>query len=66
LPTWNDIEDLPKYGEGARVRVHTRAADYDRVALQIHELRDLQSRAFAQFLDTCYQGYLRMKGLEED
>ncbi len=65
LPTWNEIEDLPKYGEGARVRVHTRAADYDRISLQIFSRDDLRQPQFAGFLATCYQGYRRMVGWEE-
>ena len=65
LPTWNEIEDLPKYGEGARVRVHTRAADYDRVALQIHQIEDVTSREFKQFLAACYEAYRRMIGRED-
>jgi len=65
LPTWNEIEDLPKYGEGARVRVHTRAADYDRISLQIFSRDDLRQPQFARFLATCYQGYRRMIGREE-
>ncbi len=65
LPTWNEIEDLPKYGEGARVRVHTRAADYDRISLQIFSADDLRQPQFASFLATCYQGYRRMIGWKE-
>ena len=66
LSTWNDIEDLPKYGEGARVRVHTGAAGYDRVAMQIYEVGDITTLEFEQFLAACYEGYRRMSGLEED
>jgi len=65
LPTWNEIEDLPKYGEGSRVRVHTRAADYDRVALQIHQTQDLTSGEFKRFLAACYEGYRRKTGGDE-
>jgi len=66
LPTWNEIKDLPKYGEGARVRVHTRAADYDRISLQIFSADDLRQPEFSRFLQACYEGYRRMVGVEED
>ncbi len=62
LPTWNEIEELPKYGEGSRVRVHTRAAGYDRVSLQIFATDELRQPQFARFLSACYEGYLRLVG----
>jgi len=65
LPTWNEIEDLPKYGEGARLRVHTRAAEYDRITLQIFSADDLRQPEFTRFLQSCYEGYRRMVGREE-
>lgn len=64
-PTWNEIEGLPHYGEGARVRVYTRAADYDRVALQAYARQEVQSDTFCRFLNDFYQAYLRLVGAEE-
>ncbi len=65
LPTWNEIEDLPKYGEGSRVRVHTRAAGYDRISLQVFAAADLHKPQFARFLAACYKGYQRLVGRDE-
>ncbi|MFW5866302.1 MAG: excinuclease ABC subunit UvrA, partial [Armatimonadota bacterium] len=33
LPTWDEIEGLPKYGKASRVRVSTRARDYDLITV---------------------------------
>ena len=60
LPTWDEIEGLPIYGRGSRVRVHTRAKHYDRVTVQVHFKKDVAGESFRAFLGEAWKGYKRL------
>ncbi len=50
LPTWNEIEGLPRYGRGPRVRVHTRARGYDLVSIWGFFEDEVRTEAFAEMM----------------
>ena len=60
LPPWDEIEGLLHYGRGARVRIGTRARNYDRVYVQAHFKKDLTTPAFRRFLKQAWKAHRQM------
>jgi excinuclease ABC subunit A len=50
LPTWNEIEGLPRYGRSPRVRVYTRARDYDLVTVLGFYEAEIRTEAFRELV----------------
>jgi hypothetical protein len=50
LPTWNEIEGLHKYGRGSRVRINTRAHDYDLITVWGFAEHEVRSEAFREMV----------------
>ncbi|HUS80108.1 MAG TPA: excinuclease ABC subunit A, partial [Armatimonadota bacterium] len=63
LPVWNDIEGLPRYGSGPRVRVSTRARGYDMVTIWGFYEHELRGEAFRDLVRECWQS---LNGADRD
>ncbi|MGI5817139.1 MAG: excinuclease ABC subunit UvrA [Armatimonadota bacterium] len=50
LPTWDEMEGLPKYGRGSRVRVSTRSRDYDLITVWGFAEHEVRTQAFREML----------------
>ena len=66
LPSWDDVEQVPIFGRGSRVRIRTRTCDYDRIAIQAHFESDVTSEAFRRFLTRAWDEYRRVWAKECD
>ncbi|MFW6156039.1 MAG: hypothetical protein ACOC7J_01865, partial [Armatimonadota bacterium] len=55
LPTWDEIDGLPKYGKGSRVRVSTRARDYDLITVWGFSEDEIRREAFRSMVARALQ-----------
>jgi len=62
LPPWDEIEGLPFYGKGSRVRILTHAQHHDRITIQAHFKKDVTSAGFKDFLMAAWRRYQGRKG----
>ncbi len=55
LPTWDEIDDLPRYGKRPRVRINTRSRDYDLITVWGFFEHEICSQAFRQMVERALQ-----------
>ncbi len=58
LKPLDDIDELPIYGRGSRVRVKNLKGPWQEVSLKVHWLREIDTPAFEQFLETARADFL--------
>jgi hypothetical protein len=58
LPVWDDLKDVLIYGRRPRVRVYSKARDYDRVRIMLHHKKDVTAGAFNNMLQRAWYAYL--------
>jgi len=58
LPVWDDLKDVLIYGRRPRVRVYSKARDYDRVRIMLHHKKDVTGGAFNNMLQQAWYAYL--------
>ncbi|MFN0055957.1 MAG: excinuclease ABC subunit UvrA, partial [Planctomycetales bacterium] len=58
LKPLDDLDELPVYGRGERVRVQTAKGAWQEVALTVHWEREIDTPAFRKFLDQALRAYL--------
>ncbi len=67
LKILDERDDLPVYGREPRVRIRPAAGDMDSVRLLVHDLREIKTPAFRNFLQTAVRCYLQhVRGLARD
>ncbi len=57
LPTWNEIDGLPHYGSGSRVRVRTRGRSFDTITIWGFYQHELDTDEFRRFVRECWESY---------
>ncbi|MGC9317500.1 MAG: excinuclease ABC subunit UvrA [Armatimonadota bacterium] len=50
LPTWNELEEVKRYGKQPRVRLQTRSRDYDLITIWGFYETEVRSEAFREML----------------
>ena len=55
LPTWNEIEGLPRYGSRPRVAVRTRARGWDTIVIWGFYEHELSTDEFRRFVRECWE-----------
>ncbi len=50
LPTWDEIESLPRYGKGSRVRLSTRPRGYDLITIWAFAEEELRTEGFRDLI----------------
>ena len=58
LKPLDDIDELPIYGRGSRVRVKNIKGPWQEVTLKVHWLREIDTPAFEEFLATARDAFL--------
>ena len=58
LPLWDELKDVLIYGRRPRVRVYTKAREYDRVRIMLHHKKDVTGGAFRDMLQRAWHAYL--------
>jgi len=64
LPTWDEIEGLPRYGRGSRVRVHTRSRNYDLITVWGFYEHEIRTDAFGEMVRRALQQEAVVTGAE--
>ncbi len=57
LPTANQMEDLPIYGNDPRVKV-SQSGPWQEIEMRVHALAEIDTVEFEEFLETAIQGFL--------
>ncbi len=65
LPTLNEMDDLPIYGNEQRVRFKTRQ-NFQEVEIRVHSWEEINTEAFWTFLETAIDSFLEMTRRVED
>ncbi len=63
LPTWNEIEGLPRYGRRPRVRVYTRARSYDLITIWGFFEAEVRTDAFREMVVRALQPVAAQAGV---
>ncbi|MGE5195647.1 MAG: excinuclease ABC subunit UvrA, partial [Deltaproteobacteria bacterium] len=58
LKSLDDLDELPVYGRGNRVRVKNLKGPWQEVTVTVHWLREIDTPAFRAFLDKAVKAYL--------
>ncbi len=59
LPSLDELDELPVYGRGARVKVKNLKGPYQEVTINVHWRREVETPEFADFLQTAIRGYCK-------
>ncbi len=62
LKPLDDIDELPIYGRGPRVRVKNLKGPWQEVSLKVHWLKEVDTPGFEQFLETARDSFLERIG----
>ena len=60
LTPLNEVDELPVYGTGPRVRVKTLRGPWQEVEVQAHSLEEINTDEFWQFLDEAIDGFVKI------
>jgi excinuclease ABC subunit A len=58
LPTANELDDVPVYGNEPRVKVINQRGPWQEIELRLHSFAEIDKPAFWQFLDTAMDSFL--------
>jgi excinuclease ABC subunit A len=65
LKTLDDLDEIPVYGRGERVRIRKLKGPWQEVAVTVHWLREIETLEFREFLKTACRAYLNETGRAE-
>ncbi len=58
LPTANEMDDLPIYGNDPRVKVSNQRGPWQEIEIRVHALAEIDKPEFWEFLETAMDGFL--------
>jgi excinuclease ABC subunit A len=64
IPTLDEREDLPVYGQWERVDIRRRSGGVDQVRIHVHDMKDIRVAPFRRFVREAVTAYLKMIGKE--
>ena len=59
LTSVDDIDELPVYGRGERLRIKNRKGPFQEIMLDVHWKREIDTPEFREFLDQAARAYLK-------